>query len=643
MPYNNILDSTAYSTLNPEQQKTVRNLFESYQAGRPSIEGMALSNQLKSLSTLSTFYSGQLDETNSDGFKFLNVQQRLVLEQRLLYTFYLVFFEYQQVSNFQLEAEYSSTHESLQKLDVKIKKCANLLQKLRKIAPSPEALHQCVIDDSEKPLKYLGFDIAQQVVHGIDEIITGDTVSTPKGEGKATTVVIKDGMDVINHGRSSWSLNGNLVKSVINLLPAQFSNADRATQEMDLPGDAMGYLEEIVSNAVLGVDLLLVARHTIKGPWMSEVEKKLPITAWQRFATQLAFRKFSVLNNFMGATASIVCFSCLTVGEFSHLALIGSLLVKVCLTIWQYIEESTNHNKDRLRYQSDMMALKRKLLDKLADEKEERAQLQLQLDELIKADAQCEFNWKYKTYRMVSDMAYKIGTIVAFSIMFYFFFPVAAVASTTQLILNLVGSVAYFSITVINAGVNGGLDIAKSKSSRQLANAECERMLNQFKEIQLKEMQSGEPTESNGFIKKQLYLDMKQLMGDSDYQERMISYQKAKLVHGLLSAVLMPTLLFVSLMFMPMGVGLGVFAIGFALLNLSTKLLKKPSANVLPQFDDVAYEAFLKEPTLHHLKSEWVGKPKTHMKYFIEGNLNDQHDDEGDDEDGVVENPPYLV
>ena len=638
MPYNNILDSTAYSTLNPEQQKTVRNLFELYQAGRPlALEGMELFSQRKFLSTLSTYYNTQLDETNSDVFPFLNSQQRVVLEERLLYTFYIVSFEYQLVSNFQLEAEYS-TRESLRKLGMKIRKCANLLQELRKIECSPEVLHQSVMDDSEKYLKYLGFDIAQQVIHKIDEITSGDKVSIPAWEGEATTVVIKSGIDEVSSGRSSWGLNSHLVLTVINLLPAQFSDTDRAAREITLPGHAMGYLGWIMSYTQLGMDLLLVAKHSINGPWMNDAEKKLPITAWQRFATQFEQRKFSVLNGFIGATISMACFFWLNGSELGNVMVIGALLANICLTTWRYIEESTNHNRDRLRYQSDIEELKRKL-DELADEREEKAQLQLQLDELIKADAQCEFNWKYKTYRMVSDMAYKIGTIVAFSIMFYFFFPVAAVASTTQLILNLVGSVAYFSITVINSGVNGGLDIAKSQSSRQLANAECERMLNQFKEIQLKEIQSGEPTDSNGFIKKQLYLDMKRLMGDSDYQERMVSYQKVKLVHGLFLAALMPTLLFVSLMFMPMGVGLGVLAIGFALLNLSTKLLKEPSANVLPKFDDVAYEEFLKDPTLHHLKNELVVTHQAHMNRFIQDKVNDNHDDD----DGMVEMPSHLV
>ena len=53
----------------------------------------------------------------------------------------------------------------------------------------------------------------------------------------------------------------------------------------------------------------------------------------------------------------------------------------------------------------------------------------------------------------------------------------------------------------------------------------------------------------------------------------------------------------------------------------------------------MAYEEFLKDPTLHHLKNELVVTHQAHMNRFIQDKVNDNHDDD----DGMVEMPSHLV
>ncbi len=612
MPYDHDLSNAVFCTLTLQQQQAVLNLFKTYKdTGKWEIKGIDLVQQRKSLSTLVKFYSGELDKINSDSFPFLIKGHREELKETLIYTFYILYSEYELISKYQLEAE-DSTRESLRKLRSKINKCAMLMDKLNETDLSPAQLHESLIDESEKYLKFVGFDIALEVVRGIDRLMNGEQLNNPELKGEAKTVVIKGGINDISSWRSGWGLNSNLILSVLGLLPEQFSNVDRATSVIETPAKAMGYLGWVISYTVLGIDLFLVSKHTIKGPWMNEAEVKLPFSFWERFTTQFDQRKFSILNAAMGATISMVCFLWLNATELANGLLIGILVADIGLTIWRYCEGLTNNNKDKRRYHEDIEKLES--LIKETDFLDEKDKLDRQLQRLRKAAAQSAVEFKYRAYCILYDIIYKLATILAFSVMYYFFCPALAMVQTTKLILDGVGAAAYFLFTLIYKSFNAGLDINKTKSARLLAETECDLLLARFKE--LNQIQSDDPTEANEFEKQQLYLEMKRLMGDSDYQERLITYQRLKLVHSLFINILMPALLFISLMFMPMGAGIALLAVGFVLAHLSTKLLKEPSANALPKFDKDAYQTFSSEPTLKTLKKDLALSAKSGLNFF---------------------------
>ena len=628
MPKDNAIEIQATA----EFRQPVANQENSTQLSKLVISGDEFLEQRKFLTTTSSFYSQQVDKINPELFSFLNQAQRRGLEETLLSTFCILTAQYQLISNFQMEAE-DSTRDSLRKLTAQIKKCAHLIQTLRNKNPLPQEYHALVIDNSEKYLKYLGFNIAKEVVQGIDDMITRHVLPFEAPKGEANTVIIKGGINDISTGRSNWGLNSNLVLAVIGALPEHFFNVDRAQQEIKEPSEVMGYLGWTISYAVLGIDLFLVAKHTIRGPWMKEAEKNLSLGVWDRFTTQFDQRKFSILDRFMAGTTGMVCFFWLALTDASQFLVLGVLIADIFLTTWRWIEEDTNQKKEIARYQSAIDAIDEEI-NKLVDYSEEKERLIGHKNKLIEAQAQAKVDSKYKTYHTIGNICYKLSIVVAVSVMYYFLFPAFAITNTAKVIMSVVGAGAYFIFSIINKSYSGGVDIHKSKSSQQLTTIECEKMLAQFEKLN----QIAEPSEQIIFEKKQLYLEMKRLIGDSEYQDHKIKHQKLKLVHGLVVALLMPTLLFVSLTFMPMGVGFAVLAIAVLVAGLSAKLLKEPTVEPLPEFNEEAFNKFAKTPSLAKLKDEVEHSKMTKAHYSEQ--KNEVLNIEDDYLSGVKENIP---
>ena len=120
---------------------------------------------------------------------------------------------------------------------------------------------------------------------------------------------------------------------------------------------------------------------------------------------------------------------------------------------------------------------------------------------------------------------------------------------------------------------------------------------------------------------------MKQLLAESEHQERRAHFQKLKLIYSVMIDVLIPPLVFASFMFLPLGIGLGVLAAGIALALIAHKILKQyePLALKLPSLDDpvmaAEYErvANLPAPTLADISPEKKSKPHEKPGFFCKG------------------------
>ncbi len=569
MTTNNILEKMAFNTLDNAGQKAIRRLFSNqYLKGKkPDWNTLELFRQRQSLASTVSFYDNRLGDLIPATYQFLSEHQKKAVEQELLFMFYVFSAQYQLD-----EAEHR--RQGLQEQSVRIFECVTLLKQLREDkSKTPAAMLARAAADSEKHLKYLGLTIVGPFM--VEKMLQ-------LSSGKTTT--IKEWMGEVNSRRLYWVWGGGMLASVIGMLSDDFLNKPQAQQALAVPSTLSGYMSWMLYYTRFAINLGLLLKHTIAGSWMSAEEKAVP--AWERFQTQWQQRKFDLLNDSIWATANMVCFFWLTgsgmPGYWGNVLTAGLLILDISLTIWRMCEESTQHNKEMLRLTGEIADLRAKIAATPLDIDEDREILQQQLAVLQKGRDKCEFDWTYKKYKQINDLVYAISLLAAFSVVCCMFFPPAAIAPATAMLLGVIGAALCFTLNVAYAAVSGALDIAKERAVGKLAKHEKTQLLAQFNQ---------NPDELQ---KKQWYLDIKKLEASSDYQQRVVDYQKMQLVKSVLISLLVPPLVFVSFMFMPLGIGLAVVSAGLALALMANIILSRfePEADKMPAFNENEYRNF---------------------------------------------------
>lgn len=598
MPISSALDSTSFSALNRSGTNAVYGLFGKYRKGNRlalDIDNATLFSKRKSLTVSLDYYGGRIEKINPASFKYLTSQQKVAYLQELLFAFYILSAQYQ--------LDYiESRRQTLKDRSKQLQHCAYLIEELKKKdKQSPEEIIACAVADAGKHAKYLGLTVvAPFLAEKMMELISNQATIAPvkqrrtkQWEGAGKTEVIRNWMNEINGLRLYWVWGGGLLNTVLSMLPDDFANTPQAQQGVAAPAPITGYMSWILYYARFGINLALLLKHTFKGPWMSDEEKNLPISTWDRFKTQWDQRKFALLNDSIWGVANMVCFFWLTgggmLGYYGNIATALLLLMDVTLTVWKFYEESTQYNVNLQRYNADIALLQAKIAAETSLVAKEL--FELQLADLKKAKKQCELDWQYKKYGLTNDLVYAVALLVAFSLMCCFLFPPAAMVPAAAVILGITGAALCFVLNAVNAAIKGALEIGKVQQTHQSVKREYQVLLDAFLALD----DEGE----NLNKKKKLYLDMQQLLAESDYQQQLINFQKVKLVRSILIDALVPPLVFVSFVFMPMGIGIAVLAAGLALALITNYILKRfePQAPKLPAMNDEEYNAFAANPT----------------------------------------------
>ena len=595
-----ILDSTSFSSLDVDGQSAVRALYNNYRSKESFIwdETIDIFRRRKSLQALLSTAKPRLGEINPASFKFLNEQQKQALINELLFTFYCLSAQYHLD-----EAEHR--RQGLKELCELINTCALYAHILENMSAerSPQALLDEAIEDSTKSAKYLGLVIvAPLITQTILDMSSGKTTEKPSDEtqtekpsdkigsemSSSKTGTTIDSMSKVNVRRLYWVWGGGLLASVLELLPDDFAHKQQAQKAVSAPAPYTGYMSWILYYTRFGISLGLLLKHTIAGPWMSEAEQEIP--AWERFKTQWEQRRFSMINDSVWGFANMSCFYWLrgagTLGYLGNVVTAGLLLMDVSINVWNFYYQSTIHNATMLNYERSIDSLNHQISSTSIDAAEKKV-LEIELARLIKNIAKAECDWKYKKYGIINDLTYSVGLLIAFSVVCCFFFPPAAIAPATAMVLGVAGAALCFLLTVAYPAVSGVLEIDKTKAIGKTAHEEYIELLRKFKH-----------GDNDDFTKKQLYLDIKRLKATSEYQEKLVDHQKMQLVRAVLVDALIPPLIFTSFVFLPAGIGLMVLAAGLALALLTYKMLEdhKPAETKLPEFDDVAYMTFLTNP-----------------------------------------------
>lgn len=562
-----------------------------------------------SLPVLLNFYSYELASMNAGIFPFLTPQQKADYEKQLILTYYLLYAQYQ--LNLIEKKRYS-----LVSLEEQMTTCSKLIETLAstQLEPSPQTLLEDELKETSKPLKYLGLTtLAPFILKKVKNFIDGK-ISEFKDYKTGTLV---NYMGQTNEVRLYWVWTSTLLTTCLSMMPTSFFNTQKASQMVTVPSPFFGYMSWMLYYLRFGVQLGLLLKHTIKGPWMDAEEAKIP--TWERFKTQWDIRKFSLLNDFIWGIANFICFFWLVgqglLGYAGNLVTTGLLLMDLSINIWRFWEADTDHDKnieEMVDIQQEIQTLIR-VESALSDDEQDRqkiADLKAKFAENNKLIQKIQFEWKYKKLTYINDVAYAAGLLMAFAVLCCFFLPPIPIFFTVTstmplLILSLVGAALCFVATLAYAAISGTIEIAQSQASYQLAKQECNQLITTF----------NSTADEN--LKKQLFLQMRGSFVETDYQKRLIRFQSIKLVRSIFIDAFVPIIIFTALVFMPLGIGLGVLAAGLALAILSKILINQfePHPEQLPSFSDkvgLEFKEFNANPTINYFETK-LKKDRTHF------------------------------
>ncbi|MDR3442105.1 MAG: hypothetical protein P4L65_03720 [Legionella sp.] len=561
------------------------------------------------------FYLGILDSTDSILIKYMEKAKQTQLRDDLRVTYLLLLTQYEFERTHQKTENKIIYAEQIQRTRALIKKCCDSLEDLDEeyqeiINKAPE---QAWFSDG-KPIKYLGIEVAHEIAKDIvdmmddksrlipDRVVNDidETLMPEDGLNDHKSKTTKDGLRALNEKRLYWIWASVFLKTVLSLVPEDFYNSGQAADAVKTPDPYTGCLSWSLYYFRFSLNLFLLLKHTIRGPWMEQAEKDLPWT--ERFQTQWAQRKFTLLNDSLWGTANLACYFWLNgkgaLGAWGDALTIVLLVFDLSVALWDFEEQQTKYEKSISQFDKDMVALKQQISDLNADsdatrksENEKQIALcRMRLDALEREKTHCQQDWELQKLALYNDVAYATGLILAFVLLTTPFMPLSAAAAMS---LGIAGAVLCFAFTVINNAIKSGLAITKSNRSLKEARNDEQQQI-----IALEKLLKENP-DLNDNEKQFLYLDIQRLRAETEYQKQMIVLQSVQLARSIMIEAMIPALIFACLVFFPLGIGLGVMggALGLAIAsNLLINALFKPdeSKRKAPELNEEAYTKYCK-------------------------------------------------
>lgn len=222
----------------------------------------------------------------------------------------------------------------------------------------------------------------------------------------------------------------------------------------------------------------------------------------------------------------------------------------------------------------------------------------------MRAQKESERNWDLQKVSLYAGIAYAVGLMLAFALLAAPFFPVSGPA---LLAITITGAVLCLAFTVIYNGVKGGMEVYKAHCSAKEAKEGYNNKLELFK-LLLEKNPSLDDNE-----KKFLFLEIKKLRAETEYQKQMVVFQTMHLLRSVILESFIPAVVFASFVFLPLGIGFAVLGatIGVALAtNLMINAAFKPAKNEVKAFNEKEYEAFCKDP------DNWDKPSKSKQGFF---------------------------
>ncbi|MGC1181804.1 hypothetical protein [Legionella sp.] len=475
------------------------------------------------------------------------------------------------------EKHYELSHqktENSKKYDLHIRRCEILLDMFNPtyqelIAKSPE---QAYFSDG-KPVKYCGIPLAKEFAEKIATCM------------ERKTKTIKETLSTFNDKRLYWVWGSLFIKTMLNLIPEDFYNAQQAANTIKTPDPYFGALSWSLYYFRFSLNLFLLLKHTIKGPWMSEEEGNTP---WhERFQTQWAQRKFMLLNDSLWGIANFVCFFWLNgkgiLGTWGDALTLMLLVFDISMALWDLSEQQTQYKAQIKQYDEDI----KQLMAAAAEEETEERKLktyQIQLNALKRARQQCQRDWELQKLDLFNNSAYAITLMLAFTLLTMPFMPISA---ATALTLSTVGALLCFALTVISRTIKDGSAIYQLHQSK---NETEDKFQEHLKNLNVS-------FDLNNNENKLRYLEIKKFHAETEYQKQLIVLQSVHLVRSIMINALVPAIVFSCLVFFPLTIGFGALGAVLGLAIASNHLINKlltpdEKKKELSPFISEEYDAF---------------------------------------------------
>lgn len=588
-----------------------------------------------------------LYKLNAELFIYMNETRQKRVLRNLKQTYLLIL----------AEIEYELTHqktENLKKYNNQVKKCQENIDKLQYLLKcrekGQEPNPQYYILPENTPVAYLAIPAAETFAEQMVDICKGKIKSVKEifdeireDSCDRKTKYVKGSLDSVNDKRRYWSWTSAFLTTMLKLLPDDFGHTRHAKKVMTYPDPYTGNISYGLYLFKFTLEFCLLLKHTIPGPWMSEIEKNEGF--YERFSTQMAQRKFALLNDLFWGIGNLLCFIWLVgkgpLGNIGNALTVALLTFDVLMASRAFFEEKTlylQRIKDfeesiaKLQAQRlqimDLMEERQKKIDALEeqitilgtiqDNENQRELLDQQLKELKAFQNQnqvvldesenrinelnaekviCTRDWDFKNRSLKITMLYALGLTIAFALLTGPFFPFAA---GTLLGMTIAGAILCFAFSVIYNGIIGQIEVNKSKNLLEEIQDERQNKINYLLNIlNNKEIDDNE--------KKLLFFEIKNLEADSKHQEKVVRLQMAHLFRKIIMDSAIPALIFVNFVIFPLAAP-ATFLIAVISASLGfylgiEKTLKAEKEDYLPP-DEEEYEEFRLNPDKWFMQSK---------------------------------------
>jgi hypothetical protein len=608
--------STSFGSLDDNHKRRVYQFFERLTLSNPKdLEAQLKNPSLHALSpnetaplVLLTKNTEAILKTNPALFKYLNTAQQISLENDLRLAFYTLCMRY--IIN---SAEHRRQH--LNADFASIEHCAFLINQLNLV------INNQALEIKRKDAESNDLSLAHWF-----RLKIKNTQAFFRDFSAGKTVYLRQWMGDFNTWRLYWVWAGSMLRMVLQAIPEQFCNVQQTTQVATAPQPTLGYISWILYYTRFLINFLLMLKHVIHGPWMSDQEKQLIKEKgghWNRIKEQLAEKKFALLNDLLWGTTNLLCFFYLigpALGPIGDLMTTGLLCCDVLLSNWALSEAQEAHQKDIDHYNNEIQVLsdrignaKAALNPDVAQQTAEEIQYieitELQLLRLQQAKQQYLLDWKFKSRKNTTDLLYSAGLLGAFTIMVFPWSHFFAQTAATGLAIS--GAGLCFALSLVYFGYKADVDIQKTNATRMTVLKQCQKIL-----------------EVDGKLSEVDFIRYKDLTAEADHHAKMATYQRNTLYRSLFIQSIIPFAIFAAFTFSTFGAGIAISIAGLILAAITYHLVErsKPKLAASYQFEQSEYDNFDKQKEIQVMAKN-VGETASHgfFKFLTSGNDNDKN------------------